>query len=91
MAIAALVLGIVSWMAGTTLLTSIPGVIVARMELKKIERGESSGEGKILAQIGFWASLANIIVFGGLFVLWCGFFGLGIVLSLFGAAASGGG
>lgn len=90
MAIAAIVLGAMSWLAGTTLLTSIPGVIVARMELKKIERGESSAGGKTLAQIGFWASLANIIMFGGLFLIWGCFVVFGIIFSLVGAAGGGG-
>jgi hypothetical protein len=62
MAIASLVLAIVSFlMCG--IFTSIPGLIIGKMELGKIERGESPESGKILAQIGFWANV-------GISVLW---------------------
>jgi hypothetical protein len=35
--------------------TAIPAAIIGKMELGKIERGESSPAGKTFAQIGFWA------------------------------------
>jgi hypothetical protein len=56
MAIASLVLAIVSFMMCGPL-TSIPGLIIGKMELGKIERGESPEAGKLLAQIGFWANV----------------------------------
>lgn len=62
MAIASLVLAIVSFMM-CGLLTSIPGLIIGKMELGKIERGESPEAGKLLAQIGFWGNV-------GVSVLW---------------------
>jgi hypothetical protein len=62
MAIASLVLAVVSFMM-CGLLTSIPGLIIGKMELGKIERGESPEAGKLLAQIGFWGNV-------GVSVLW---------------------
>jgi hypothetical protein len=82
MAIAALVLGIASWvMCGPVL--SIPGAIVGKMEMGKIERGESAAAGATLAKAGFWISVANLALAG---VLIC-IYGIMIVVGL-GAAAS---
>lgn len=89
MAIASLVLGVASWFA-LPLVGAIAGAIIGKIELNKIERGESPEEGETLAQIGFWASIANIVmsVLGTcLVVALFGFFGL----SLFGLSAAGGG
>ncbi len=62
MAILALILGGVSWVFGS-ILTAIPGAIIAKIELGKIERGESPAAGKTFAEIGFWASVVHIGVF----------------------------
>ncbi len=62
MAIASLILGIVSWVLGVSLLASIPGAIIGKMELNNIAAGSSSEAGKTLATIGFWVSMANIIL-----------------------------
>ncbi len=61
MAIASLVLGIASWFA-LPLIGAIGGAILGKIELNKIERGESPEAGETLAQIGFWASVANIVL-----------------------------
>lgn len=63
MAIASLVLGIIAW-TGCGVFMAIPGAILGKMELNAIERGESSPQGKTLAQIGFWLSVANLIMHG---------------------------
>jgi hypothetical protein len=62
MAIASLVLAIVSFvMCGP--FTAIPGLIIGKIELGKIERGESPESGKILAQIGFWANTGLSVLY----------------------------
>ena len=62
MAIAAIVLACLSFVCGGIFL-SIPGAIVAKIEMGKIERGESPKAGEQLAKIGFWISIANIALF----------------------------
>jgi hypothetical protein len=58
MAVIALVCGIVSWFMPCA--PAIPGIIIGKMELNKIERGESPVEGKTFAQIGFWLSAVHL-------------------------------
>ena len=60
MAIAAFALGITSWVLGLSLVAAIPGAIIGKIELDKIQAGTSSEEGRTFAQIGYYASLANI-------------------------------
>jgi hypothetical protein len=62
MAITSLVLAIVSLMMCGPF-TAIPGMIVGKLELGKIERGESPEAGKLLAQIGFWANLGLSVLY----------------------------
>ena len=92
MAIVALVLGIVSWFPGFSLMTAIPGAIIGKIELNKISAGASPEEGRTLAQVGYYASLANIGLFVfGLFagcLLWLFAFGGIAVLGLVGAAGA---
>jgi hypothetical protein len=82
MATAALILGLISWVVGG-IFVAIPGVIIGKMELNKIARGESPEAGKSYAQIGYWASLANIIFFVvimcGVCALYAAFFGFAMV------------
>jgi len=75
MAIAALVLGIVTWTVGLSVLTAIPGAIVGLIEMGRIKRGESSRDGKTLATIGFWICTVHIALF---FLLICG----GVLMAL---------
>jgi hypothetical protein len=53
---------------------SLPGLICGKMELGKIERGESSEAGKQFAQIGMWVSVANFafffLIMGGLCIFY---------------------
>jgi hypothetical protein len=58
----ALALGVASWVFGTSLMTAVPGVFLARLELKNIREGRSSPDNKTLAQAGFWLSMSHIIV-----------------------------
>jgi hypothetical protein len=78
MAVAALVLGIMAWVAGG-FIAAIPGMIIGKMELNKINRGESPEAGRSFAMIGYWASLANIIftvvIFAFICVVWIVMFG----------------
>lgn len=61
MAWGALIAGILGWSA-LPLIASFAGVVMGKMELDKIKRGESPAAGKTIAQIGFWLSLVNIIL-----------------------------
>lgn len=61
MAWAALICGAGSWVI-LPFVAAVAGVIIGKIELGKIERGESPAEGKQIAQIGYYASIANIIV-----------------------------
>jgi hypothetical protein len=61
LAIASLVLGIMSWVCGGILL-AIPAVICGKMELNAIQEGRSPESGKVMAQIGFWVGMAHIIL-----------------------------
>lgn len=84
MAIVAILLGIGSWFLGS-IFFAIPGVIVAKMELGKIERGESPVAGKSLAQVGFWASALHLgFAFLGLIGACCYFT---LIIGVLGAAA----
>jgi hypothetical protein len=59
---------------------SIPAAILAKMELGKIDRGESSAAGRGLAQAAFWIAVVNVVltVVGvcAYFVIMAGVFGL---------------
>lgn len=61
MAVAALICGIGSWVV-LPFVAAVAGVIIGKMEMDKIERGESPEAGRSLAQIGYYASIANIVV-----------------------------
>jgi uncharacterized membrane protein len=86
MATVALVLGLVSWVVGG-LLTAIPGAVIGKMELNKIDRGESPEAGRTFAAIGFWASLIHIIVSLLAMIVACVIFG-GAILAMIGIGAS---
>ncbi|MBN1632537.1 MAG: DUF4190 domain-containing protein [Ignavibacteria bacterium] len=84
----ALVLGILSWVT-CGIFTAIPAWIIGQNELAAIKRGESSAEGKTMAQIGMWLGISNIIlsilaILFTLIVLILGFgLGLGILTAIF--------
>lgn len=61
LAVATLVLGIGAW-TFLPILSAIVGVILGRVELNNIKRGESSQGGKMITQIGFWLSVVNIVL-----------------------------
>lgn len=69
-AIISLVAGILSWIACPFIL-GIVAWVMGKSELGKIERRESSAEGKTLATIGMWLGIANVIlsVIGVLFYI----------------------
>lgn len=83
MAITSLVLALVSFMMCGPF-TAIPGAIIGKIELGKIERGESPQAGKTFAQIGFWANVALSVLY---VLIICGY--LAIVFLFVGAAAAG--
>lgn len=62
LAITAMILGIAAWVVGG-IFFSVPGWIVAKMELARIARGESPPAGKPFAQVGYWASVMYTILF----------------------------
>ncbi len=43
-------------------LFSVAGIVTSRMEIGRIERGESPSGGKMIVQIGFFYCLANLII-----------------------------
>jgi large-conductance mechanosensitive channel len=61
MAITALVLGIVSYFI-CPLIGGIAAWIVGKMELSKIERGESPEAGKGMAKVGMWLGIINVVL-----------------------------
>lgn len=89
MAIAILVMGITSWfMFG--LLASIPAAILGHLERKKIASGQAVAHHSTLVNVGFWVSVANIVVLvlGAILgaIVFCGFWGLGLSIVSLGAA-----
>ncbi len=43
---------------------SIPAVILGKMEINAIRRGESSRGGETLAKVGYYSGLVNLIICG---------------------------
>lgn len=79
LAAVALGLGIACWLIfGLT--ASIPGVIVAKIELRRIDRGESPAAGRSFARAGFWLCLVNVVVVTLVLAALC------VVFALFGWA-----
>lgn len=69
-AIAGLILGLVSFVTCYFgILFSIPAVILSKMELTAIERGQSPAAGETLAKIGLWAGIIYLGLFGLVVVL----------------------
>ena len=61
MAITALVLGIVSYFL-CPFIGGIAAWIIGKMELNKIERGESPDAGKGMAKAGMWLGIINVVL-----------------------------
>lgn len=61
MAVLALVCGIGAWFV-LPFIAAIAAIIIGKMEVGKIDRGESSPGGRTFAQIGMWLGLAQIIL-----------------------------
>lgn len=83
MAIASLILGIMSFFVCPFFL-SVPGAIIGKLEMGKIERGESPAAGLGLAKAGFYISLINVAL---TVIGVCGYFA--IVFLFFGLASAG--
>ena len=62
----ALVLGIAAWVL-CGLLAAVPAWIVGKIELNKINSGQSSQAGKTMATVGMWLGIVQTIL--GLFVI----------------------
>lgn len=60
-AIAALVLGILSFL-GFSVLTGIPAWVLGKKELSAIRAGRSPAAGQGLAQIGMWLGIVNTVL-----------------------------
>lgn len=67
--VASLICAIVSF-TFLPMVAAIPAMILGRMELNAIKRGEISSSGKAMAQIGFWIGFVNFM----LYTLLIGFF-----------------
>jgi hypothetical protein len=61
-AIIALVAGILSWIM-CYWIGGIVAWIMGKGELSKIDRGESPEAGRVMAKIGMWLGIVNVIVF----------------------------
>lgn len=61
-AIWALILGIASWVLGCSFLTGIPAWIMGKKEIREIDEGRSSAQGRSLANIGMWLGLINTVL-----------------------------
>lgn len=77
LAIATLICGVGSWLF-LPILGSILGMILGSIELSNIKSGKSPAAGKTITQVGFYLSLAQMIltVLGGclLVAIYLGFF-----------------
>lgn len=89
LAVLTLVAGIASWTV-FPFVGGCVGIVFGMIELGNIKKGQSSAAGKTITQVGFYASIANVVlsILGtcALFALYMGIFGLAIG----GAALSGG-
>jgi hypothetical protein len=83
MAIAALILGILSF-AGCGPPVALVGLILGKIEMNKIKRGESPVAGETLAKAGFFVSIANLVLYGGIICIYLVF-----VVVFAGVAATG--
>ncbi|MFW5967774.1 MAG: hypothetical protein ACOCV2_09665 [Persicimonas sp.] len=61
MAVATLLLGIGAWTI-LPVVGAVGGAALGWFELKNIERGESPQAGKTITQVGFWLSVAQIVL-----------------------------
>ena len=77
MAVAALVLAVVSYLALGPL-ASIPGVVVAALELRAIRRGTSPAVGRTMALASLWICILNIAIFA----LLCGTIAITVVRTM---------
>ncbi len=60
-AIIALVLGILAYV-GCSIFAAIPAWIMGKMELNKINSGQSPEAGRTLAKIGMWLGIINVVI-----------------------------
>jgi hypothetical protein len=86
-AIVALVLGIVSWVLGLSILTGIPAWIIGRNEVIAIDSGRSPEAGRTMALVGMWLGIVVTILTVIAVIVGFLFFGA-IMALLFGAAAT---
>jgi hypothetical protein len=61
-AIAALVLGIASIVAGCAFVTGIPAMVLGRSAMKEADASGGTVGGRGLAQVGFWTGLAGTVI-----------------------------
>ena len=64
---------------------SIPAAIMAKVELGKIARGESSQAGETLSKAAFWVSIGNIALYVAIFCLYAVIF----MMAIAGSASQG--
>lgn len=84
-AIVTLVCAVVSWLF-LPMIAAIVGIIIGRGELKKIERGESPQAGELIAKIGYFACIANLVV-----TIVGGCLSIGVVIAIWGGLLAGAG
>lgn len=53
--------GIASWFF-LPLIASVVGILIGRGELKAIEQGRSSQAGELITKIGYYVSIANVVI-----------------------------
>ncbi len=76
-AIASLVLSLVSIIMMCGPLTSIPGMILGKMEMNAIRQGQASSAGEGIAKAGFyiglvWTILCGLVILGYIFLIFIG-------------------
>ncbi len=78
--IAAMVLSILG-IVGCGFLTSVPGMILGKMEMNAISAGQAPKAGEVLAKVGFYLGIAGTVLSCLLGIIWA-------VLAFVGAAAN---
>lgn len=62
-AIASMILSILGLMPSCGFLTSIPGMILGKMEMNAIAAGQAPRAGETLAKIGFYVGIAGTVIY----------------------------
>lgn len=73
LALAAIILAAMSFISCGPF-TALPALIMAKMELGKISRGESPSSNEAISKVAFWLSAANLAIAGAIVCLYAAVF-----------------